>query len=78
MTPTEARTLADILMFSSTWSYNLKASEALRSLADQVERQAQALTILDGFKGPPPNKDQWDGICALAQALKEVIAREAT
>jgi hypothetical protein len=37
MTPTEARELADILMSSSTWSYNLKASEALHSLADQVE-----------------------------------------
>ena len=47
--------------------------KTLRQCAETIDRQAEALKILDGFKGPPPTKDQWDGICALALALKEVL-----
>jgi hypothetical protein len=53
--------------------YGVRASEMLRQCADVIERQAEALTILDGFKGPPPTKDQWNCICALALALKEAL-----
>jgi hypothetical protein len=50
-----------------------QCADELDALHEQNERQSEALTILDGFTGPPPTKDQWDGICALALALKEAL-----
>lgn len=77
MNPTKARALADRLD-DGDYAGMSDVSAALRSLAAQLERQAEALTILDGFKGPPPAKYQWEAICALAQSLKEAIRWRAT
>jgi len=66
------RALADKIDEPKLW-WLVDVVDSLRQCADRIDRQAEALRILDGFTGPPPTKDQWDGICALALALKEAL-----